>query len=653
MQQSPRARARRSRLSVLTAACALLAACGGDEPPPGEPMEVFDIVRDLLADPPAWEVEREHPKQAPKVDVISPALHHSFDGADMIALVLPPPSQVGFTIDADDGPAVLRARVGVDITTFKHLSDAVPTASFQFEVAVNGDVRFSQTITIERGASRVGSSWLDVGGAAGVPVAAGDRVTLRCLARDPEGELVEPGPAAFAGFGGLRLERRLALPRSRSSAASPNLVLIVMDTLRVDRLATYGYSRPTSPRLDELAERGTVFENAYATASWTLPSTASMLTGLHPIEHGVENQGNFFLGWKLSTLAEALQRAGVSTAGWSGNPLISHSRNFSQGFERFEDDIVGFRKTDSFFDEIGAWIDGRGDERFFLYLHLTEPHQPYTPLEEGRAAFAPRAARDIDTGEIERRLEVGEHVDANGVPRLDRAVTEREREDVSDLYDACVWSADHWLGRVSDALERAGLDERTVLVFTSDHGEELFDRGFVGHARSLMSELVRVPLVVAGPGVPAGVRIDAPVSNRLVAPYLAERGGAHLPTPFTARLFDDPGDASVLFSTEKGEWNGKRGLRILGMRTGERVVHVAPDGAPWGSATAAEGGDVHVFDLASDPGERKNLWSESDASLREELERRFGALEPVFEGAELRVGAGTQYLLQRIGYAGE
>ncbi len=653
------------RRSLACAALLSLAACADEPAIPEDAIEITEIVRDLLVDPPEWEVERAHPKQdLLAVEVITPALHHRFDGSDMISLVLAPPADVSFVVADADGPTILRARAGVDITAFQYLSEAAPESTFSFEVLVNDELRFQGDVTIARDRRRRaeevwklrprrnGSSWLDVGGEDGLAVEPGDRVTFRTHASAAG----IPDSAIVMGFGGLRLERRRYVARTPSSVADPNLVLVVMDTLRTDRLGVYGYERDTSPVLDRMAERGALFENAYATASWTLPSTASILTGLHPEEHGVTDQGNYFLAWQLSTLAEALQRRGFSTAAWSGNPLISKSRNFSQGFEHFGDDLADFRKTGAFFDEVDAWLAERADDRFFLFLQLTEPHEPYDPLASARAKFALEIDEAFDADAVEKRLLQGDR-QRDYFARLERLVSEEERRTVDALYDACVWSGDHWLGRLEGSLARLGLDDRTVIVFTSDHGEELFDRGFLGHARSLMGELVRAPLVVAGPGVPAGARIDASISNRLVGPYLAYRGGATLGSEAGVDpLFGERASEPVLFSTEKGDWNGQRGVRIRGMRDGPFVVHFAPTAIEWGGTSPLPDGEVRIYDLGADPGETRDLGDSrpDDARrLREEIARRFGALKPAVEGTDLSVGAGTRNLLDRIGYTGE
>ena len=643
-------------------ACAPLLLAGGCAPPEeaSGSMEIVQVVRDLLADPPEWEVVRSHPDLAPMVEVLSPALRFERDGADMPSLVLAPPGRVSFRIDPEDGPARLVARAGVDISTLQHLSNERPEATFVFEVLVGEEQVFTERITLRLDAWPRGSAWVDMGGVEGIAVRPGDVVTLGTGVLGGDGEPVVPPVAIYAGFGGLRLERRRTALRTRSSPRDPNLVLVVMDTLRADRLSAYGYERATSPHLERLAARGTLFENAYAAASWTWPSTASILTGLHPQEHGVVRGGSCFLTQDVRTVAEVLQEGGFTTAAWSGNPLVSASRNFHQGFELFADHGEGFRKSGVFFDRVARWLENHAGTRFFVYLHLTEPHLPFEALPEGLRRFAPDAPESFPArmGELKGILAHGNGVAPDGTLLVDKLVPAEDRRWTDDVYDACVWSGDHWLGELVDLLERLELEDETVVAFTSDHGEELFERGFFEHSQSVHTELVRAPLVIAGPGVPVGRRVATPVSNRRLAPLLAALGGVELEPGFDAlELFDSDAPARpVLYSTEKGFWNGRGDQPIYGMRLGHRAIQVAPTGGRWGETEAADGGDVRLFDLAADPLERHDLAAERPAEaarLRAELLRCLEALDSELAAKEFRVGEVTRRLLERIGYAGD
>jgi hypothetical protein len=210
-----------------------------------------------------------------------------------------------------------------------------------------------------------------------IPVPDGGRLELTVEA--PGSRVIE---SAFAGLE-LELERRA--PRTRSSPDRPNLVLVVIDTLRADRLSSQGYSRPTSPALDALAEDGVRWSDAWSVAPWTWPSTASILTGAQPPEHGVLNEFSCYLPETREVLAERLRAEGFATAAVSTNPLISPGQNFDQGFDTYE--LLPWARSTEALPRAIERLESFGDERFLLYLHLTDPHLPFEPEPELRERF--------------------------------------------------------------------------------------------------------------------------------------------------------------------------------------------------------------------------------------------------------------------------
>ena len=638
-----------------------LASCSAESPDLGA-QDVPRLVRDLVAQAPAFEESRG---PAPRALVISPARSLWRDGADMPSLVLPPPAEATFLAPAE-APTLLRGRVGIDASAHAGLSDAAPRAAVAFEVEVDGRLLFERKVelTREHAAGRFGTDWVDLAGEGGadLELPAGARVTLRTRAFDAEDNEVDPGVELLAGFGGLRLERDRALPRLPSSPEAPNVVLVVMDTLRVDRLSTYGYGKPTAPSLDALAARGVSHARAQSTSSWTWPSTASILTGLQTPEHGVVGDGSSFLPRQIDTLAEVLRARGFTTAAWSGNPLVAPSRNFDQGFERFTVEPAGFTKTGAFFGEVEAWLDDNAGRRFFLYLHLVDPHGPLQALPESKALLAPEVPDDFEPRltATSKPLGRGDALQPDGTFDLGPFLTPEEVGWTRSLDDACVHSGDVWLGRVLARLQALGLDDETVVLFTSDHGEELLERGILGHHHSLHQELVHVPLVVAGPGVPSGVTRSAPLSNRLVAPALARLAGA--PWPGGEEALDtllgrtEP-VGPVLFATEKGWWQGENGRTLLGLREGDLILHWAPETKrlPGGPPQDPEPGTARLYDLSNDPLERRDLASERASEverLRRQLFARRAELAARAPAATFGAGSATLEVLQRVGYTG-
>ncbi len=311
--------------------------------------------------------------------------------------------------------------------------------------------------------------------------------------------------------------------------ARPNVVVFLIDTLRADRLGAYGYDRyPTSPSIDVLAQRGVVFEQAYALAPWTMPSVASLLTGQLPCEHQMlDTQAR--LHASTTTLVTRLREAGYVTLGLFGNFMVGPDFGFDRGYVLYRGSL---RNAD---EQVEAVLDHAPAGPLFLYVHNIEPHNPYlyapphTPgfpdvSNEVRAKLARhykayRAARRVDylagrpRGTTDTTAEQERHLAAlNGV-----------RQEYSDLYDASVRLADERFGSVVAALQRRGLWDNTLLVLLSDHGEEFGEHGGWMHDQSLYEELIRVPLIVRFPyDAHAGRRVAEIVSLADVGPTIGE-----------------------------------------------------------------------------------------------------------------------------------
>lgn len=633
-----------------------IAGCGEREAR-GE-MELVQVVHELTGEG-SFETVRARADGAPSVRVLCPALSGEVDGGDMPALVVPPPGEVRLVLPPDSTPARLVARVGLDHSTFTRLSAAAPGLRVAFELRTGERVLAREELELVRGKRR-DNTWRDLCGATGLALEGSETLTLRTEALRADGTRFEPPFPVLAGFGGLRLERRLARARTASSRARPNVVLVVMDTLRADRLSAYGYPRPTSPHLEELARRGTLFDTCYSNASWTWPATASMLTGLTPLEHGLGSKGSSFLPEKAETLAERLQHAGFTTAAWSGNPIVSPARNFDQGFERFRNPPEVFQKSAEFFGEVRAFLRAQAGTRFFLYLHLADPHAPLRPLEEGARLLAAEVPPDFSArcDTLWAATSQGQGVLPGGELALDPIARPEERAWTSQLYDASVWSGDHWLGELLAELAALGLEDETIVAFTSDHGEELFERGYLGHGQSLRSELVHVPLVLAGPGVARGVRNSGLISARKVAPLLARLAGVEFEggeEVMTALAGGGRFQDFVLFTTTKGAWKGRHNVRLAGLTDGTWKLAVAENGAPWGQAEPPPEGDWELFDLHGDPSEQQDLSAsrpELVTRLRAVLEERSSNLRARRIGVAIPAGDATLRMLDALGYGG-
>jgi arylsulfatase A-like enzyme len=279
----------------------------------------------------------------------------------------------------------------------------------------------------------------------------------------------------------------------------PNIVLVVLDTVRADHLPPYGYPRDTAPFITHLAEKGVVFDRAYAASSWTSPSVASLFTSVYPFQHGViwgmkkmREAGYRFnhLPASLETIPEAMKRAGYSTFAVSDNINVSPVTKFDAGFDRFES--ASDASSEAVNKRIKKW---KGDlaraQPYFLYIQYMDAHAPYN-------ARAPYYERFMADGRG-----AGEH------PEYVAA------------YDSEVRTMDD---RLKGLFEALGWDRDTLVLITADHGEEFWDRGYGGHAHTLHEELLHVPLIVSGGRFPPG-HVAAPVDLLDVLPTLRAYAG--------------------------------------------------------------------------------------------------------------------------------
>jgi len=586
----------------------------------GIPVRV--VLYDLVAAPDLFETLEARADAPPGPGVLTPAVDQQTDTGDKPSLVLPPPAAQQVTVPRAAGAVRLKASVGADASVIQRLPAGLEALKVQYTISVDGDVAWSELVEHRRMPAGVWDTsvfqWRHIVSAdgPGIPVRGGQVLRFEtALTWDSEEEraLVEglDGAALRLGFGGVTLEKEFREPRQLATPEAPNIVYVVMDTLRRDRLGLYGYERPTTPRLDAFAREGLVFDDAYTTSSWTWPSTASLFTGRLPDSHGVKSSKACTLSQRLPTLAV---------------------------------EVPKFRMSDEVMPAALEWLDVHAPVRFFLYLHLVDPHTPHRPhpAEAARLRLPSPPA-----GWPERGLD--------GVPS-DPAPTAEVSEYSSQLYDASVATGDRWFGALLDELDRLDLDQRTIVVFTSDHGEELFEHGRHGHGHEVYDELVRAPLVMRGPGIPAERRFGV-VSNRHVPTTLAALAGATLRTPgVQIQLVDDQLPDEALFETSKGLWGKARYQQLFGLRRGSTTTHLrvrsTPE-EPLGPASAAEG-DLRVFDVVGDPGQEQDLAGLRPA-MAEQGERRIREL--VDEAIETRpplvlgVGAQGQEQLEQIGYA--
>lgn len=440
----------------------------------------------------------------------------------------------------------------------------------------------------------------------------------------------------------------------------PNVVIVLLDTLRPDRLGVYGCERGTSPRLDALADRFFVFENAQSAAPWTAPSLISLMTSSYPDVHGVQG---FPIPDRLTeglpTLAEVLRRAGYDTAAFTEGGYAKGDFGLDRGFRLYPDnpgDAKGYAsnlshpsRLASNLDRTVEWLRDEREDPFFLFFHTYEVHLPLRAPEEDIRTFVP----DFDEAEHTRRFEAA-IADWNARRELDpenaRALSRRmfqlgfsqlgfaqlpriedrrelmaasaelgiplefdvairapeNRQWVQDIYDAEVHYTDRQLQRLWDALADEGLEDNTIVVVISDHGESLGDHGRLGHGEDLHEELLRVVLMLRAPefaGAPR--RVPEVVRSVDVMPTVLELVGyapddLRLQGRSLVPLMQGSGAAGVAFS------HASHAHHLDGQADRRQTVR----SDRWRLILDPDTGETQLFDTAGDAGETRDVAAE-------------------------------------------
>lgn len=302
-----------------------------------------------------------------------------------------------------------------------------------------------------------------------------------------------------------------------------NVIVLLIDTLRASKLRAYNpASRVRTPVLDRLAAEGTVFEAVQAPENWTKPSVASVLTGLTPSTHGAKtSEARLPEGAEL--VSEAFRAAGFRTASFLANGYVSDRFGFNQGWDHYTNYIRENRSTEAenVFKEAGDWIEQNRGQRFFVYIQTIDPHVPYDPPEEFLRMYDPRTDY---AGQVRPRL-TGDLLER--AKRNPPAVVfdDSDRRRLEALHDGEISYHDRELGRFLERLEQIGVLDETLLVITSDHGEEFNEHGSWGHGHSVYQELLAVPLIFWRPGNIPVQRIRHTVSTLSVSPTVLELAG--------------------------------------------------------------------------------------------------------------------------------
>lgn len=434
------------------------------------------------------------------------------------------------------------------------------------------------------------------------------------------------------GFWGATAVRQRVGARSRGTPRG--VILVVADTLRRDHLSPYGYLRETSPVLARLATEGALFEDALAQATWTKVSMPSILTSLYPSSHGVHDFPDR-LPAAAQTFPEIYREAGYATLALASIPFVGRVTNLHQGFETVHESGSLPRKLESktareLVDRLLPWLDAHRDVPFFVLLHISDPHDPFEPYApydtlwsdpafDVEFARQNAAARKSIADPLLRRfgMPTREELLAAGVdpgPYVAHEV---------GWYDGSIRAMDDELGRLVNHLEALGLDDRVLLAFTSDHGEEFLEHGRHFHGQSVYAELADVPLILHGPGVPEGTVVEETVQTLDLMPTLLELSGLRAPERTQGRslvsLLSSAGTGRVppaiverLATSHAGAPPPLGAAATAVIADGWKLIHhtTPPPGVP----------GIQLFDRARDPGDLHDVAARHPETVERLLE---------------------------------
>ncbi len=381
----------------------------------------------------------------------------------------------------------------------------------------------------------------------------------------------------------------------------PSVVMVIIDTLPAGHVGCYGYERSTTPRLDDFAKDGVRFERAIASAPWTLPSIAGLFTGAYPSRHkaGTHLDPPTMADRRMTpmrpdmvTLAELFQERGYKTVGFFQNPFVHPGFGLDKGFDLYDyqgGDELNIRPAPLVTAAANKWIDENGGDPFFMVVHYFDPHLAYNP---------PLMTALPYINEYKGELKIPFDPEMEDLRSGKTVLSPEDKEYVKGLFDGEIVAVDKELGVFLKRLKEKGIYDKSLIIVTSDHGEEFWEHGGFEHGHSLHREVLEVPLVIKYPGQShAGAEVKEYVSLLDVFPTVAEFMG--WTTPFTidgVSLYPRGGALKVpphVIVSENLHYGPQR--QAFYAENFKLIINV-------------ESGKIEVYDLSADPGETNNVF---------------------------------------------
>ncbi len=397
-----------------------------------------------------------------------------------------------------------------------------------------------------------------------------------------------------------------------------NLIIISVDPLRARSMNMYGYSKKTTPNIDRLSDVSLVFYNSVSVSSWTLPSHMSLLTGVYPSRHKITNKIGLAKDGKefennlqkvspgIITLAEVLKDNGYDTAGFTGGAADASEFGFDKGFDLYVDD-GDFAGLDPHMSKAIDWINSQKGKKFFMFMQGYDVHGQFVPEKGYDRKFLDSPYKGNLTGSKEEQKDFREQ----GITRGSIFLTSDDVRFLTGIYDEKVFKMDEKIGRFIETLKQSGIWNNTIIVFTSGHGEELYEHGRIDHGHSLYEELIDVPLIIRIPGIDKKILSGEQVSTVDIFPTMLDLLGLgemksknqKLEGKSIVELLQNgDNNSDVFLETDYRYSVFKRGLR---------------SGDGWKLIRDLETGETELFDVNNDKNEKNNLSEKNSGKLKE------------------------------------
>ena len=421
------------------------------------------------------------------------------------------------------------------------------------------------------------------------------------------------------------------IPACGKKIETPNVLFIIIDTLRADHLSCYGYERNTSPTIDSLAATGVRWENCQAQAPWTLPATTSIFSGLSAAHHGAGRRPGISYDYgphpEMPIMPVLFKEAGYRTCGIFNVVLLNEAYGFDKGFDHYSCEADGGGRAALIVDEFLEWVyPGKVETPFFAVLHFFDVHSPYNPVRPFNDMYLPG---DTLT---ETKWEISEENELVHPEHLEHFIAK---------YDGEIAWVDSELFRLFECIRKWELDSNTVIVIVADHGEEFLDHGWIGHGDQLYQELLHVPLIMTGPGIPSGEVRDENVAQFDILPTLLSLCRIDDSTSFDGiDLLSDSGiGAERTIPSSNTSFNT--------VNTSIHFVSILCDNSKY-IVVQNEGTLIYsMFDLDSDPNEMTPIPVDS---LSMELLDEYIVTPRIWDPPEVYLDNETIMELQNLGY---